>query len=77
MNRHSVKMKIQLENLLNHDMDLVDDSSDQVILFNKGRVVYQGTPYRLFSDQTIIRESALIPPLHYQLMHARKERNFV
>jgi energy-coupling factor transport system ATP-binding protein len=59
--------------MVTHDMDLVDDFSDQVILFNKGRVTYQGTPYGLFSDQHILRESALIPPLHYQLMHARKE----
>jgi energy-coupling factor transport system ATP-binding protein len=63
--------------MVTHDMDLVDNFSDQVILFNKGRVTYQGTPYQLFSDQNILRESALIPPLHYQLMHARKESVFV
>jgi energy-coupling factor transport system ATP-binding protein len=59
--------------MVTHDMDLVDDFSDQVILFHKGSVTYQGTPYRLFTDQNLLRESALIPPLHYQLMHARKE----
>lgn len=62
--------------MVTHDMDLVDDFSDKVILFNKGRVAYQGTPYRLFSDQNLLCESALIPPLHYQLMHARKESIF-
>jgi energy-coupling factor transport system ATP-binding protein len=59
--------------MVTHDMDLVDDFSDKVILFNKGKVAYQGTPYRLFSDQNLLCDSALIPPLHYQLMHARKE----
>jgi energy-coupling factor transport system ATP-binding protein len=59
--------------MVTHDMDLVDDYSDQVILFNKGRVAYQGTPYRLFSDQKLCCESGLISPLHYQLMHARGE----
>lgn len=59
--------------MVTHDMDLVDGYSDQVILFNKGRVTYQGTPYELFSNPSNFRESALIPPLHYQLMHARKE----
>ncbi len=59
--------------MVTHDMDVVDCFSDQIILFNKGRVTYQGTPYKLFSDPNIFRESALIPPLHYQLMHARKE----
>ncbi|MEH7298914.1 ABC transporter ATP-binding protein [Neobacillus drentensis] len=62
--------------MVTHDMDLVDKYSDQVILLNKGRVTYQGTPYGLFSDQKILRETELIPPLHYQLMHARRERIF-
>jgi energy-coupling factor transport system ATP-binding protein len=59
--------------MVTHDMDLVDDFSDQVILFNKGKVTYHGTPYGLFSEPDIFLESALIPPLHYQLVHARKE----
>ncbi|MEH7377652.1 ABC transporter ATP-binding protein [Neobacillus drentensis] len=59
--------------MVTHDMDLVDGYSDRVILFNKGRVTYQGTPYGLFSNPSNFRDSALIPPLHYQLMHARKE----
>ncbi|WP_035445105.1 ABC transporter ATP-binding protein [Bacillus sp. UNC41MFS5] len=59
--------------MVTHDMDLVDDFSDQVILFNKGRVTYQGSAEGLFSDSSNFRESALIPPLHYQLIHARKE----
>lgn len=56
--------------MVTHDMDVVDRFSDQVLLFNKGRVAYQGTTYGLFSDPIIYHESALIPPLHYQLMHA-------
>jgi energy-coupling factor transport system ATP-binding protein len=59
--------------MVTHDMDVVDGFSDQVILFNKGRVTFQGTPSGLFSDPNLLSESAIIPPLHYQLMHARKE----
>ncbi|WP_144550212.1 ABC transporter ATP-binding protein [Bacillus sp. X1(2014)] len=59
--------------MITHDMDVVDHYSDQVIHFNKGRVSYQGTPYGLFSEPSLLRESALIPPLHYQWMHAQKE----
>ncbi|WML48293.1 ABC transporter ATP-binding protein [Neobacillus sp. PS3-34] len=59
--------------MVTHDMDLVDDCSDLVVLFNKGKLTYHGTPYRLFSNQQLLRESELIPPLHYQLMHAREE----
>ncbi|ALC91595.1 ABC transporter [Bacillus sp. FJAT-18017] len=63
--------------MVTHDMDLVDTYSDQVILLNKGRVAYQGTPYGLFSNQTILSETEIIPPLHYQLAHARGERVLV
>ncbi|PKR83453.1 ABC transporter ATP-binding protein [Heyndrickxia camelliae] len=63
--------------MVTHDMDLVDTYSDHVILFNNGRVSYQGTPYGLFSNQDILSEAEIIPPLHYQLMHARGERALV
>ncbi|WP_043932538.1 ABC transporter ATP-binding protein [Bacillus sp. EB01] len=63
--------------MVTHDMELVDTYSDQVILLNKGRVAYQGTPYGLFSNQTILSETEIIPPLHYQLAHARGERVLV
>lgn len=59
--------------MVTHDMDLVDRFSDQVLLFNKGRITYQGTPSGLFSEPSNYGESALIPPIHYQLMHARNE----
>ncbi|KAA6473001.1 ABC transporter ATP-binding protein [Bacillus swezeyi] len=60
--------------MVTHDMDIVDKHSDQVIVFHRGKAAYQGTPYQLFSDQSLIREFSLIPPLHYQLMHAAKEK---
>ncbi len=63
--------------MITHDMDLVDAYSDQVILLNEGRVSYQGTPYGLFSNEEILSEAKIIPPLHYQLLHAREERVFV
>ncbi|MFT4416638.1 ABC transporter ATP-binding protein [Fredinandcohnia humi] len=63
--------------MVTHDMDIVDTYSDQVILLNKGRVSYQGTPYGLFSKLDIVSETKIIPPLHYQLMYARKERVIV
>lgn len=63
--------------MVTHDMDLVDHYSDQVILFNEGKVMYQGQPYGLFSDEKMVRECGLIPPLHYQLMHERRGLVFV
>jgi len=63
--------------MITHDMDLVNDYSNHVILLNKGRVLYQGTPFKLFSSQNILHDTEIVPPLHYQLMHSRRERMLV
>lgn len=63
--------------MVTHDMDLVDRYSDQVILFNEGKVMYQGPSNGLFSNEEMVRECGLIPPLHYQLMHERRGLVFV
>ncbi|RNC97310.1 ABC transporter ATP-binding protein [Lysinibacillus halotolerans] len=63
--------------MVTHDMDLVDHYSDQVILFNEGKVMYQGPPNGLFSNEKMVQECRLIPPLHYQLMHERRGLVFV
>ncbi|WFA05153.1 ABC transporter ATP-binding protein [Bacillus sp. HSf4] len=60
--------------MVTHDMDIVDEHSDQVIVFHQGKAAFQGTPSRLFSDQRLVRTFSLLPPLHYQLLHARKEQ---
>ncbi|GIN65466.1 energy-coupling factor transporter ATPase [Bacillus sonorensis] len=63
--------------MVTHDMDIVDQHSDQVIVFHHGKAAYQGTPYRLFSDERLVRQFSIIPPLHYELMHARKKKVLV
>ncbi|WP_456283465.1 ABC transporter ATP-binding protein [Bacillus sp. JZ34] len=60
--------------MVTHDMDIVDEHSGRVIVFHQGKAAFQGTPYRLFSDQGLVRRFSLIPPLHYRFMHERKER---
>ncbi|MFB8736247.1 ABC transporter ATP-binding protein [Bacillus sp. SL00103] len=39
--------------MVTHDMDLVDECADQVLLFHQGKHVYDGTSYDLFSNQTL------------------------
>ncbi|MDI5787802.1 hypothetical protein PO124_03010 [Bacillus licheniformis] len=41
--------------MVTHDMDIVDEHSDRVIVFHQGKAAYQGTPYQLFSDQDLVR----------------------
>lgn len=60
--------------MVTHDMDIVDEHSGRVVVFHQGKAAFQGTPYRLFSDQGLVRRFSLIPPLHYRFMHERKER---
>jgi energy-coupling factor transport system ATP-binding protein len=63
--------------MVTHDMDLVDQYSHRVLLLNKGKMAYQGTPFGLFSNQDILQKTKIIPPLHYQLMHERREEILV
>ncbi|WP_046212522.1 ABC transporter ATP-binding protein [Paenibacillus wulumuqiensis] len=63
--------------MVTHDMDLVDEHADRLILFRQGEVAYDGTPYRLFTDQKLLQDSAIIAPLHYRLNHQREERGII
>lgn len=59
--------------MVTHDMDLVDECADQVLLFHQGKHVYDGTPYDLFSNQDLVDAYQLRAPLHYQYMAERKD----
>ncbi|WP_110926273.1 ABC transporter ATP-binding protein [Bacillus massiliglaciei] len=59
--------------MVTHDMDMADRYSDQVILIHDGRVAYEGMPYPLFSNPSLLAENALIPPLHYEWLYTRRE----
>lgn len=63
--------------MVTHDMDLVDEYADTVILFDQGKVVYNGAPYHLFANPEQIGDHAIIPPLHYRLLQPQKERSIV
>ncbi|MDR6108743.1 energy-coupling factor transporter ATP-binding protein EcfA2 [Paenibacillus sp. SORGH_AS338] len=63
--------------MVTHDMDLVDEYADTVILFDQGKVIYNGAPYHLFANPEHIGDHAIIPPLHYRLLQPQKERSIV
>lgn len=60
--------------MVTHDMDLVDEYADRVILFEEGKVIFDGAPYHLFNSLQSQPNHAIIPPLHYQLNQPQKER---
>ncbi|MEM3318062.1 MAG: ATP-binding cassette domain-containing protein [Thermoplasmatales archaeon] len=47
---------------ITHDMRLVAEYSRRVIVMKKGKVVFDGTPEKLFQDDALMKESSLIPP---------------
>ncbi|MGG5180092.1 ABC transporter ATP-binding protein [Bacillus sp. MM09(2025)] len=59
--------------MVTHDMDLVDECADQVLLFHQGKHVYDGTPYDLFSNQELVDAYQLRAPLHYRYVAERKD----
>ena len=63
--------------MVTHDMDLVDEYANRVIVFDQGKVIYNGAPYHLFTHPESIGHHAIIAPLHYQLMKPEKERSII
>lgn len=63
--------------MVTHDMELVDDYADRVLLFSHGGIAYEGSPVGLFLHPHLLRDSSIIPPLCYQLHAERKERHII
>ena len=59
--------------MVTHDMEIVDECADQVLLFHQGEHVYDGTPYDLFSNQKLVDSYQLRVPLHYRYVAERKD----
>lgn len=63
--------------MVTHDMELVSDYADTILVLCGTKLVFRGTPDALFSDNTRIAEQAhLALPLRYEWMrHDRRRRN--
>ncbi len=60
--------------MVTHDMELVDQYADRVLLFQGGEMAYDGEPTGLFTNPRLLQESAIEAPLPYRLHLERKER---
>lgn len=49
--------------MITHDMELVKQYASRVLLLNEGRLVYDGKPSKLFSNQHLMRLSSIKRPL--------------
>ncbi|MEM0128400.1 MAG: ATP-binding cassette domain-containing protein, partial [Thermoplasmatales archaeon] len=48
--------------IITHDMRLVAEYTRRVIVMKKGKVVFDGSPERLFQDDILMKDSSLVPP---------------
>jgi len=48
--------------MISHDMDLVAQYAKRVIVLKDGRILLDGTPQDVFSNEQILHHSAIIPP---------------
>ncbi len=63
--------------MVTHDMELVDQYADRVLLFQQGQIAYDGDPPGLFLNQQLLQGSAIEAPLPYRLYLERKERQTI
>ncbi|MEM5597343.1 hypothetical protein AAHB53_15575 [Niallia circulans] len=59
--------------MVTHDMDIVDQYADKVVVLQQKNLVFADQPYSLFSNQELCKRLAIIPPIHYQLIADLKE----
>lgn len=59
--------------MITHDMNIVDQYADKVLVLQKEKLVYNGAPFPLFDNQALCKQLKIEPPPHYQLQYVKKE----
>lgn len=54
--------------VVTHNMDFVAEIADRVLVLRQGRMLFAGTPYELFQDQTLIEQADLELPTVVQAL---------
>jgi energy-coupling factor transport system ATP-binding protein len=57
---------------ITHDMEFVQEFAKRVIVFDKGRVNYDGSTFALFSQNTLVEQLSLELPTLYKIVAAIK-----
>ena len=63
--------------IITHDMRLVAEYTRRVIVMKRGRVVFDGTPEKLFEDDALMKESSLAPPQLVKLSRKLKDSGII
>lgn len=66
---HLLRETIETAVVATHDMQLVADWATRAIVLDSGRLIFDGTPRRLFDRPDILERASLIPPQIVELSH--------
>jgi energy-coupling factor transport system ATP-binding protein len=55
---------------ITHDMRLVAEHADRVLVMHEGRLIFDGLPAEFFHSDTLIRQAELLPPPIVELTDA-------
>nr|WP_211227352.1 energy-coupling factor transporter ATPase [Mesoplasma seiffertii] len=58
--------------MVTHNMDQVLKIADQVVVLHEGKLIAKGTPFEIFSNQTMLEKIEIEPPKLYRLMYKLK-----
>ena len=64
-----LKKHIKTAIIATHDMQLVADWASRVIVMNRGKVIFDGSPKELFKSKDILETANLVPPQIVELSH--------
>ena len=53
--------------IISHDMDFVAEYADRVIVMNESRVILDGTPADVFSNEEVMKTAHIMPPQIYAI----------
>jgi energy-coupling factor transport system ATP-binding protein len=60
--------------MITHDMRLVQEYADRVVVMSQGKILYDGVTGGLFSRGDILKEANLRPTILHSLLEALRER---
>jgi energy-coupling factor transporter ATP-binding protein EcfA2 len=60
--------------MITHDMRLVQEYAERVMVMSEGEVHYDGTPAELFHQEAILRAAALRPTILHELLQGLEEQ---
>ncbi|MGC8565103.1 MAG: energy-coupling factor transporter ATPase [Thermoplasmata archaeon] len=59
--------------VITHDMRLVAEYCRRIVVMKRGRLIFDGTPEKLFENEELLKESSLLPPKAVQISKKLKE----